>query len=116
MASEFGSGMLMRRSVEYVECHLRLVVLESNILEVKTSKTIRCLIDFLADDCPPVWGKCGHAYHMQCVVKWLESQQNARQVSLSIRCTIPHLFALLRNVRCVDKNGNFERDKASRVI
>jgi anaphase-promoting complex subunit 11 len=27
-----------------------------------------------------VWGQCGHAFHMQCVLKWLESQQNARQV------------------------------------
>jgi anaphase-promoting complex subunit 11 len=39
---------------------------------------------YLLDDCPPVWGKCGHAYHMQCVMKWLESQQNVRQVSLLI--------------------------------
>ena len=31
------------------------------------------------DDCPPVWGQCGHSLHFQCVIKWLESQQNARQ-------------------------------------
>ncbi|RYY89034.1 hypothetical protein EON63_01475 [archaeon] len=34
---------------------------------------------FPGDDCPPVWGKCGHAFHMQCVMKWLESQQNVKQ-------------------------------------
>lgn len=31
------------------------------------------------DDCPPVWGGCGHAYHLICLNKWLESQQNVRQ-------------------------------------
>mmetsp|Transcript_18544 Transcript_18544/g.30252 ORF Transcript_18544/g.30252 Transcript_18544/m.30252 type:complete len:86 (+) Transcript_18544:115-372(+) len=31
------------------------------------------------DDCPPVWGQCNHAFHMHCIVKWIESQQNARQ-------------------------------------
>ena len=36
-------------------------------------------VKFPGDDCPPVWGQCGHALHMQCVMKWLESQQNARQ-------------------------------------
>eukprot|EP00938_MAST-03A_sp_MAST-3A-sp1_P003833 g3833.t1 len=30
------------------------------------------------DDCPPVWGMCGHAFHMHCIVKWLSSQ-NVRQ-------------------------------------
>jgi hypothetical protein len=36
------------------------------------------------DDCPPVWGHCGHALHMQCVMKWLESQQNTRYISIYI--------------------------------
>ena len=36
-------------------------------------------VKFPGDDCPPVWGQCGHALHMQCLMKWLESQQNARQ-------------------------------------
>lgn len=31
------------------------------------------------DDCPPVWGKCNHAFHMHCIVKWLQTQQNATQ-------------------------------------
>lgn len=30
---------------------------------------------FPGDDSPPVFGKCSHAFHMQCVMKWLESQQ-----------------------------------------
>jgi hypothetical protein len=30
-------------------------------------------VKYPGDDCPPVWGKCGHAFHMQCVMKWLES-------------------------------------------
>jgi anaphase-promoting complex subunit 11 len=25
----------------------------------------------IGDDCPPVWGQCGHALHMQCIMKWL---------------------------------------------
>ena len=36
-------------------------------------------VKYPGDDCPPVWGKCGHAMHMQCIMKWLESQQNVRQ-------------------------------------
>lgn len=36
-------------------------------------------VKFPGDDCPPVWGQCGHAFHMQCLMKWLESQQNTRQ-------------------------------------
>jgi anaphase-promoting complex subunit 11 len=26
------------------------------------------------DDCPPVWGGCGHAFHMHCIVRWGEAQ------------------------------------------
>eukprot|EP01102_Stenamoeba_stenopodia_P012706 TRINITY_DN403_c0_g4_i2.p2 TRINITY_DN403_c0_g4~~TRINITY_DN403_c0_g4_i2.p2 ORF type:complete len:116 (+),score=10.33 TRINITY_DN403_c0_g4_i2:47-394(+) len=26
------------------------------------------------DDCPPVWGKCNHAFHMHCILKWINSQ------------------------------------------
>ena len=48
-------------------------------------------VKYPGDDCPPVWGKvaniiyinmnlqCSHAMHMQCIMKWLESQQNIRQ-------------------------------------
>ncbi len=36
-------------------------------------------VKYPGDDCPPVWGKCGHALHMQCIMKWLDSQQNVKQ-------------------------------------
>ena len=36
-------------------------------------------VKYPGDDCPPLWGTCGHAFHMQCIVKWCESQQNMRQ-------------------------------------
>lgn len=26
-----------------------------------------------------VWGACKHAFHMHCLMKWLESLQSARQ-------------------------------------
>jgi len=29
---------------------------------------------FPGDDCPPVWGGCGHALHVHCIMKWLQSQ------------------------------------------
>lgn len=28
-------------------------------------------VKYPGEDCPVVWGKCGHAYHLQCVSKWL---------------------------------------------
>ncbi len=24
------------------------------------------------DGCPPMWGKCNHAFHIHCIMKWLE--------------------------------------------
>mmetsp|Transcript_21249 Transcript_21249/g.62044 ORF Transcript_21249/g.62044 Transcript_21249/m.62044 type:complete len:88 (+) Transcript_21249:101-364(+) len=24
------------------------------------------------DDCPPMWGRCNHAFHIHCIMKWLE--------------------------------------------
>jgi hypothetical protein len=30
---------------------------------------------FPGDDSPVVWGQCGHAFHLQCITKWLNSQQ-----------------------------------------
>lgn len=29
---------------------------------------------FPGDDSPVVWGKCGHAFHLQCITKWLGAQ------------------------------------------
>jgi len=28
-------------------------------------------IQYPGEDCPVVWGRCGHAFHLQCVSKWL---------------------------------------------
>ncbi|CAM9571644.1 unnamed protein product, partial [Phaeothamnion confervicola] len=32
----------------------------------------------LPDDCPPVWGQCTHAFHMHCILQWLDSQADSR--------------------------------------
>jgi len=28
-------------------------------------------VKFPGDECPVVWGKCGHSFHLQCVSTWL---------------------------------------------
>jgi anaphase-promoting complex subunit 11 len=30
-------------------------------------------IKFPGDECPVVWGRCKHAYHLQCISTWLGS-------------------------------------------
>jgi anaphase-promoting complex subunit 11 len=30
---------------------------------------------FAGDDCPLVWGECTHCFHLHCIMKWLQSQQ-----------------------------------------
>ena len=30
-------------------------------------------VKYPGDECPVVWGKCGHSFHLQCVSKWLET-------------------------------------------
>lgn len=35
---------------------------------------------FPGDDSPVVWGTCGHAFHLQCISKWLQSDTD--QVSV----------------------------------
>ena len=32
-------------------------------------------IKFPGDECPVVFGKCGHAFHLQCVATWLNSSR-----------------------------------------
>ena len=27
------------------------------------------------DDCPPVSGECNHSFHIHCIVRWLDAQQ-----------------------------------------
>ena len=29
---------------------------------------------FPGDECPVVWGKCGHSFHLQCVTTWLATR------------------------------------------
>jgi len=33
---------------------------------------------FPGDDCPVVWGVCSHAFHLQCINKWLSSQAESK--------------------------------------
>ncbi len=33
-------------------------------------------VKYPGDECPVVWGKCGHAFHLQCVTTWLQSQSS----------------------------------------
>lgn len=33
---------------------------------------------FPGDDSPVVWGTCGHAFHLQCIQKWLGAQAEQR--------------------------------------
>lgn len=33
-------------------------------------------VKYPGDECPVVWGKCGHAFHLQCVSTWLNSSRN----------------------------------------
>ena len=30
------------------------------------------------DDSPVVWGQCGHAFHLQCIQKWIQTQTEQR--------------------------------------
>jgi anaphase-promoting complex subunit 11 len=32
-------------------------------------------VSWPGDDCPVVWGKCGHAFHLPCISKWLQSNK-----------------------------------------
>mmetsp|Transcript_858 Transcript_858/g.2715 ORF Transcript_858/g.2715 Transcript_858/m.2715 type:complete len:127 (-) Transcript_858:146-526(-) len=32
-------------------------------------------VKFPGDECPVVFGKCGHAFHLQCVATWLNSSR-----------------------------------------
>ncbi|VAI06511.1 unnamed protein product [Triticum turgidum subsp. durum] len=29
---------------------------------------------FPGDDCPIIWGACNHAFHLHCILKWVNSQ------------------------------------------
>mmetsp|Transcript_19840 Transcript_19840/g.39691 ORF Transcript_19840/g.39691 Transcript_19840/m.39691 type:complete len:117 (-) Transcript_19840:46-396(-) len=34
-------------------------------------------VKFPGDECPVVWGKCRHAFHLQCVSTWLGGGKNS---------------------------------------
>lgn len=31
-------------------------------------------VKYPGDECPVVWGKCGHSFHLQCVSTWLTTR------------------------------------------
>mmetsp|Transcript_1551 Transcript_1551/g.2193 ORF Transcript_1551/g.2193 Transcript_1551/m.2193 type:complete len:155 (-) Transcript_1551:44-508(-) len=33
-------------------------------------------VRYPGEDSPVVWGKCGHAYHLQCVSRWLQTSSS----------------------------------------
>lgn len=33
-------------------------------------------VKYPGDECPVCWGQCGHAFHLQCVSTWLNSNRN----------------------------------------
>lgn len=44
-------------------------------------------VKYPGDECPVVYGKCGHAFHLVCVATWLNS---SRQTCPMCRCVIVH--------------------------
>jgi anaphase-promoting complex subunit 11 len=40
------------------------------------------------DDSPVVWGTCSHAFHLQCIQKWLASQQAQAEEEHVPKCPI----------------------------
>ncbi|CCG83745.1 protein of unknown function [Taphrina deformans PYCC 5710] len=37
------------------------------------------------DDCPLIWGKCTHVFHMHCLFKWLNSEGSKQQCPMDRR-------------------------------
>jgi len=37
------------------------------------------------DDCPIIWGVCDHAFHLHCILKWINSQQPRPQCPMCRR-------------------------------
>ena len=56
---------------------------------------------FPGDDSPVVWGKCGHAFHLQCITKWL-SGANAE----APRCPICRGAWEFKDLEGADANAN----------
>ncbi|KAM3752388.1 hypothetical protein ACB098_03G014800 [Castanea mollissima] len=54
-----GLGMPRMKHVASVGWHLMVVVLDWKLP---------------GDDCPLIWGACNHAFHLHCIMKWVNSQ------------------------------------------
>ncbi|WVQ82595.1 hypothetical protein IAT38_004725 [Cryptococcus sp. DSM 104549] len=37
------------------------------------------------DDCPLIWGRCTHVFHMHCLLKWLETESSKQQCPMDRR-------------------------------
>ncbi|KAJ7522078.1 hypothetical protein O6H91_19G082400 [Diphasiastrum complanatum] len=37
------------------------------------------------DDCPLIWGACNHAFHLHCILKWVNSQSPRPQCPMCRR-------------------------------
>ncbi|XP_074383395.1 anaphase-promoting complex subunit 11, partial [Apium graveolens] len=37
------------------------------------------------DDCPLIWGACNHAFHLHCILKWVNSQTSQAQCPMCRR-------------------------------
>ncbi|RUS19697.1 anaphase-promoting complex subunit 11 RING-H2 finger-domain-containing protein [Endogone sp. FLAS-F59071] len=37
------------------------------------------------DDCPLIWGKCTHCFHMHCLLKWINTENSKGQCPMDRR-------------------------------
>ena len=45
-------------------------------------------VKFPGEDCPVVWGKCQHAFHLQCINTWLTSSSTTASTTIKNSCPI----------------------------
>jgi anaphase-promoting complex subunit 11 len=45
-------------------------------------------VKFPGEDCPVVWGKCQHAFHLQCINTWLTSTNTTAGSTVKNSCPI----------------------------
>ncbi len=70
--------LLAARMLPYLS---RSTLARQNAPLISQHSTIDSDIDagkYPGDDSPVVWGVCGHAFHLQCINKWLSSQTEQR--------------------------------------
>lgn len=58
-------------------------------------------VKYPGDECPVVWGKCGHAFHLQCVSTWLNSNRNTCPI-----CRSEWEFGSNQAGQAANNNGN----------